>query len=142
MIGKREFSADNPRLLLDESLAPVVAQALALVGYEIADIETVFGKKGVKDPEIIEWCQENEAVWIHADDRARKQHGALLQTSGIRTVWVYRRRGAMTGKEQLRVLSSALPRLIDNWKNSPSDRHYRVSVTDELSRPSVRAITV
>lgn len=142
MIGKRSFSADNPRFLLDESLAPVVAQALALVGYEIADIETVFGQKGVKDPEIIEWCQENEAVWIHADDRARKQHGALLQTSGIRTVWVYRRRGAMTGKEQLRILSSALPRLIDSWQNSPSDRHHQVSAANELSRPSVRAITV
>ncbi|MXX93734.1 MAG: hypothetical protein F4Y63_09870 [Chloroflexi bacterium] len=129
-------------MLLDESLAPVVARALALVGYEIADIEMVFGQKGVKDPEIINWCQENGAVWIHADDRARKQHRALLQTSGISTVWVYRRRGAMTGKEQLRILSSALPRLIDSWQKSPNDRHYQVSATNELSRPSVRAITV
>ena len=142
MIGKRASLADNPRFLLDESLVPVVAQALALVGYEIADVESSIGRKGVKDPEIIEWCRASNAVWVHADDRARKQHRALLLTSGIRTVWVSRKRGAMSAKEQLRVLSFALPQLIRNWEESPGQRHYRVSATNEMSRPSVRAFTV
>ena len=142
MIGNRASLAINTRLLLDESLVPVVAQALALVGYEIADVESSLGMKGVKDPEIIKWCKENNAVWIHADDRARKQHRALLLTSGIRTIWVYRKRGAMSGKEQLRVLTFVLPQLIRNWQESPRQRHYLVSATDEFSKPSLRTFSI
>ena len=142
MTGKRASLADNLRFLLDESLVPVVAQALASVGYEIADVESSLGSKGVKDPEIIEWCKVNNAVWVHADDRARKQHRALLLTSGIRTVWVYRKRGAMSAKEQLRVLSFTLPQLLHNWQEFPRQRHYRVSATDEFSKPSLRTFSI
>ncbi len=142
MTGKRASLADNLRFLLDESLVPVVAQALASVGYEIADVESSLGSKGVKDPEIIEWCKVNNAVWVHADDRARKQHRALLLTSGIRTVWVYRKRGAMSAREQLRVLSFTLPQLLHNWQESPRQRHYRVSATDEFSKPSLRTFSI
>ena len=76
----------------------------------------MFGHQGVTDPEIIEWCQINGAVWIHADDRARKEHRVILQTSGIRTIWVYRKRGLMTAREQLRILSFVLPKLMEQWK--------------------------
>ena len=128
--------------MLDESLVPVVALALALVGYEIADVESSLGSKGVKDPEIIEWCKVKNAVWVHADDRARKQHRALLLTSGIRTVLVYRKRGAMSAKEQLRVLSFALPQLIHNWQESPRQRHYRVSAANEFAKPGLRPFDI
>ena len=108
MNGNRGSAASNPTLLLDASLSPAVAKALAQVGYDIVDVLAVFGNYDAKDPQIIEWCKDNGAVWIHADDRARKQHRATLQTSGIKTIWVYRTRGKMNTKEQLRIISFVL----------------------------------
>ena len=142
MTGNLDYDPDNPLFLLDESLAPAVAQALRLVGYNIADVETAFGHKGVKDPEIIEWCRTNQAIWIHADDRARRQHRAQLQTSGIRTIWVFRPRGRMTGREQLRILSFVLPKMIAALDQCTRHRHYRVSATNPTSTPSFRPTTI
>ena len=138
MTGNLGYDPDNPLFLLDESLAPAVARALRLVGYNIVDVETAFGHKGVKDPEIIEWCRENQAVWIHADDRARRQHRAQLQTSGIRTIWVYRPQGRMTGREQLRILAFVLPKMIETLEQGLRRRHYRASATNPTSTPSFR----
>ena len=123
--------------LLDESLTANVARALALVEYEIRAAADIFGK-GVKDPEIIEWCSQNDAVWIHVDDRAKKEHRDQILTSGIRTVWIRRKRGAMVAQEQLRILSSVLPRLIHNYGERPRTRHYRASAESEISHPSLR----
>ena len=142
MIGKLVSEQSEPRFLLDESLAPVVAQALKLVGYDILDVPTALGQKGVKDPEIIEWCRQNGAIWVHADDRARKQHKALLLTSGIGTIWIYRKRGAMTGKEQHRILAFILPLLIQKLDESPKVRHYRVSASTPLAKPTLKPITL
>ena len=124
--------------LLDESLAPVVARALTLVGYEISSTTDVFGEQGVKDPEIIEWRSQNDVIWIHADDRARRDHRELLLTSGIRTLWIRRKGGAMTAREQLRILSSVLPRLTHNYGERSKARHYRASAVSEVSNPSLR----
>ena len=142
MTGNLGYDPTNPPLLLDESLAPVVAHALHLVGYNIFDVETAFGCKGVKDPEIIEWCRTNQAIWIHADDRARRQHRAQLLTSGIRTIWVFRPRGRMTGKEQLRILAFILPKMIEALGQGTRHRHYRASATNPTSTPSFRPATI
>ena len=124
--------------LLDESLTANVARALALVEYEIRATIDVFGK-GIKDPEIIEWCSRNDAVWIHADDRAIIiEHRELILRSGIRTVWIRRKGGAMVAREQLRILSSVLPRLIRRYGEQPRTRHYRASADSEISHPSLR----
>ncbi len=138
MNGNRGSVDLDPRLLLDASLSPTVAKALALVGWDISDVSAVFGNYDALDPEIIEWCRENGAVWIHADDRARKQHKATLQASGIKTIWVYRQQGKMSTKEQLRILSNALPRIIEKWSEFPRRRHYRVLAANETSNPGVR----
>ena len=142
MTGNPASDPTSPLFLLDESLVPAVAKALNLVGYRFVDMETAFGRKGVKDLEIIKWCTEREAVWVHADDRARKQHKVLLHTSGIQTVLIYRKRGAMTGKEQLRILTFVLPRLIQNWEQSPKVRHFWASAAHSLAKPSLKAITI
>ena len=142
MNGNRGSVDLNPRLLLDASLSPVVAKALAIVGYDIFDVSAVFGHYDAKDPEIIEWCKENGAVWIHADDRAKKQHRATLQTSGIKTIWVYRPQGKMSTKEQLRILSYVIPQLMEKWKENPKQRHHRVSATNEISKPSLRPFNI
>ncbi len=142
MTGNLVLDPTDPVFLLDESLVPAVARSLQLVGYNFVTIEAAFGAKGPGDPEIIEWCGRNQAVWVHADDRARRQHRALLQTSGIRTLWIYRRRGRMTGKEQLRILAFVLPDLTQRLVEHPSIRHYRASAANPLAKPSLRSISI
>ena len=126
-------SLPKTRFLLDESLDPAVSKALNLVGYQFAETP-----KGTKDPDIIEWCRENEVLWIHADDRARKQHRSQLLTSGIRTIWVFRKGGRMTGMEQLRILSYVLPQFFKAQVDQPRERHFRASAVNELSKPGFR----
>ena len=48
--GNLGYDPDNSLFLLDESLAPAVAQALRLVGYNIADVETAFDHIGIIGP--------------------------------------------------------------------------------------------
>lgn len=131
----------NPLFLLDESLVPAVARALNEVDYRFTIVVDALGAQ-TKDPESIDWCRERDAVWVHADDRARKEHRALLQRSGIRTVWVYRKHGRMTGREQLRILSFVLPRLLERWRRHPGIRHYRASAADPLSTPGLHEVRI
>ena len=146
MTGNSASEPPEPRFLLDESLAPRVADALGFVGYDIQGVATAFDPdgtgraEGIKDPEIIEWCRTNGRVWIHADDRARKEHAALLLRSGTRTLWVFRPHGRMTAREQLRILAFALPKLLDHYETHPRRRHYRASATNPLSTPSLRVV--
>ncbi len=142
MLGNLFSNPTDPVFLLDESLAPPVAKALRLVGYNFVDVGTVFGTKGIDDPEIIAWCRQHEAVWVHADDSAKREHGALLQSRGIKTLWIRRRKGKMSGKEQLRILSFALPRLFQNWENNPRVRHYQASSTGPLSKITLRKFKI
>lgn len=142
MTGKDDSKLPDPRLLLDESLTPTVAQALALVGYPIKTVRQIWQQEGAKDPEIIAWCREHDAVWIHADDRARKVHRIQLQTSGIRTLWIHRPGGAMTGREQLRILSFVLPKLAPKLRERSKARHYKVSAANPTATPSLRPTQV
>lgn len=116
---------------------------MRLVGYDFVTVATVFnGRNHVQDPEIIAWCRDNGAVWVHADDRARREHRALLQSSGIRTLSIQRERGSMSSREQLRILCDVLPRLLQNWQQRPSSRHYRAAAVNPVSRPSLRPETI
>lgn len=142
MPGKDASKLSDPRLLLDESLTPTVAQALALVGYPIKTVRQVWQREGTKDPEIIAWCQEKDAIWIHADDRARKVHRIQLQNSGIKTLWIHRPGGAMTGREQLRILSCVLPKLALKLREQPKVRHYKAGAANPTATPSFRPTKV
>ena len=142
MTGKDDSKLSEPRLLLDESLTPTVAQALALVGYSIKTVRQVWQQEGTKDPEIIAWCQEKDAIWIHADDRARRVHRIRLQNSGIRTLCVHRPGGAMTGREQLRILSFVLPKLAQKLREQPRVRHYKTGAANPIATPSLRPTQV
>ena len=136
--GNLDSDPNNPLFLLDESLVPVVAKALALVGFRIIDVVAAIGRKGTLDPDIISWCRENDAIWIHADDPAKRKHKVLLETNAIRTLWVYRIGGQMSGKEQLRILAFVLPKFIENMRANPKVRHYKANTTNELAKISLR----
>ena len=142
MTGNAVSTPPEPLFLLDESLSPAVAKALNLVDYNFVDVRLAIRPQGVKDPEIIQWCQENMAIWVHADDRANRKHKKLLQTSGIRTLWLLRPGGVMSRKEQLRILSSALPTLFEKWEQNPGVRHYQASADEPTAAPSVTPITI
>ena len=137
--GNRDSERREPLFLLDESLVPAVASALARVDYDIVSISDAFERTGVKDPEIIAWCRQNDAVWIHADNKARRKHMELLRTSGIRTLRIHRRPSGMTAREQLRILSYVLPRLMRNYDKKPGTLYYRASSVDDRSRISLTA---
>ena len=142
MTGNIASNPGEPLFLLDESLTPVVAEALNLVGYNFATVATEFGRQGVQDPEIIEWRRERQAAWVHADVRALREHRALLQTSGIRTILIERPRGGMAIEEQLRVLSFVLPRFLENIRRRPGDRHFRAIAANTTSSPSFRPVRI
>ena len=125
----------SARFLLDESLDSAVAEALNAVEYRFDLLP-----KGTQDPEIIEWRRANGAVWVHADDSAWREHGPLLQTSGIRTIWIRRKKGGMNGMEQLRILSFILPRFLKAMVERPARRHYMTFAENDLSVPGFRPV--
>ena len=142
MTGNPASNPSEPRFLLDESLAPAVAKALSLVDYIFVDVRSKIRPQGVKDPEIIQWCQENEAIWVHADVAARKNHGKLLQNAGIRTLLVERPKSGMSRQEQLRILSFVLPRLLKQLEVRRAPRHYVAKAANPTSAPSLKPITI
>ncbi len=138
MTGNPASNLPEPKFLIDESLSPEVAKALILVDYNFVDVRSAIRPQEVKDPEIIQWCQENEAIWVHADVAAPKKHGELLQTSGIRTLLVVRPKAGMSRQEQLRVLSFVLPRLLKQLEDRRPPRHYIAKAANPMSAPSLR----
>ena len=83
--------------------------------------------EGATDQEIIEWCGQNNHVWITADLRARTEHAAEILAAGIRVIWIHRPLGYAMGRPAtLRVLAYQLPRVIDRFSNDPSQLYYRV----------------
>ena len=144
MTGNPALNPSEPRFLLDESLAPAVAQALSLVDYNFVDVRSEIRPQGVKDPEIIQWCQENEAIWVHADDRGQERSTGYVaaKLSGIRTLLVERPKIGMSPKEQLRVLSFVLPRLLNQLEGRRASRHYVTKAANPISVPNLKATSI
>lgn len=139
-IGKMPLlRTSNPLFLIDDSLDWNVAEALRLVSYNVTSVYKAFnGQSGVKDPVLINWCRINKATWVHADDKARKEHKKDILTAKIGFLWVYRPGGKMSSKEQLRILSYVLPDLIDNFMNNPKKLHYKVSAHGGSPRKRIK----
>ena len=139
-IGKMPLlKTSNPLFLIDDSLDWNVAEALRLVCYNVTSVYKAFnGESGIKDPIIIEWCGINNATWVHADDKSRKEHKKDILTARIRFLWVYRPGGIMSSKEQLRILSYVLPDLIDKFLNNPKKLHYKASAHGEAPRKRIK----
>ena len=128
---------DKPKFLLDENLAPSVAKALRLVGYSIQTIEEVFGYRGVKDPVIIKWCEDSDAVWIHADDMARREHAKLIVAAGISTVWVPRPKEGLSAKQQLSRLAYKMQAIETRVAGSRRPVHLKLSASGTVDDPRV-----
>jgi hypothetical protein len=92
------------------------------VGYNI-----LVADKGMTDPQLIAWMKERGAVWVHADDSAKRAHKKLLTDADLRILWVHRPKGAMSAKDQLRILAYVLQSLLQLYQQYPARRRYRVS---------------
>ena len=102
------------------------------------DVEEFKGRTKVPDQEFLPWISENDAIWIHADDNAKVEHRKAILAGKIRTLWVFRRRGKMSTKDQLRVLAYVLPDLLNKFENRPRRRHYEARMHGEQPHTSIR----
>ena len=126
-----------PLFLLDNMLNPKIAKALRLVGYNIRSVEEVFGNRpgGVMDPEIIEWCAENSAVWLTADIAAKRRHQQQTKLHRISVVWYNSPKQGWSTKQQHWVITKFLQRIADDLA-SGNVIHFRVG-SGEKSRLKV-----
>jgi hypothetical protein len=109
-----------------------VAVSLNLVGYNaftFKNLEEYAGRDSVPDEEIIPWCGDHGAIWVHADDNSKVEHRKLIIAHGIKTIWVYRPKGIMSSKAQLRALSYGLPRALDRLVHG--HRHIAIRLKGE-----------
>lgn len=136
-LGSFPSLRDPTIFLLDESLVPSVARALSLVGYSVHTVDDVLGRRGVKDPEIINWCGENEAVWIHADDNARREHARLINSAKISTVWVPRPKKGLSAKQQLSRLAYKMQAIESRVAGSKRPVHLKLSASGTVDEPRV-----
>lgn len=125
------------QFLLDENLSPSVATALQAVGYRVNTVFDIFGRRGVKDPEIIDWCSKNGVVWIHADDSARRDHARAIVTSRISTVWIPRSKLGLSIKDQLGRLAHKLQTIEHKVNLSNKPVHLVLSASGIAHEPKV-----
>ena len=136
--GRNLSQLDDLLFLLDDSLDRFVADALRKVGYNFTSVfEEWAGAAGIKDPEIIAWCGDRNAVWVHKDDSAKKDHQKLIISNQIRTLWIYRKNGILSGKDQLRTLAFTLQDQIDDFNQYPNRRHYKLTVHGANPHPKI-----
>ena len=133
---------EDTLILLDDSLSPFVADALSLVGYNATSTRNVFdNRQGVTDREIIEWAGASRALWVYSDDKPKRENAKTILTEGVRTLWVYRPRGVMSGREQLAIIAHLLPDLLDRLAAADAAAHFRMDALGGFPRPrySLRA---
>ena len=136
-----DLNTPSPLVLIDHSMVNAVADALALVDLPTRSAYEVFERRdNVKDEEIISWLGQlgSAGVWVHVDDRAKKMHRADIVSNRISTIWVRRRRGRMSARNQLRLLSYVIPYALETY--APFERPFHITARehgDEL-RPRFR----
>ena len=131
----------EPILWIDESLSPYVAKALRLVDYNtltVKDVSEFEGRIKVNDKEIIPWLGAKGAVWVHADDNAKREHGKLIVAARIRTLWVYRPKGKMSSRDQLLILVHVLPDFLERLGSKPKQKHYQAYFHGQPPRPRIK----
>ena len=141
------FSEDpgEPLFLVDESVSPNVAKALRKVGYRtrlVREIADFAGVIGVKDEQLIPWMGINGAVWVHADNKARRRHRKLLIAHNVRTLWLHRPNGQLSSRQQLKALSYVMERFINQLIEDPGQRHYAVRIRGAHPRTTVQFQTI
>ena len=130
MPGKINSQRRQVSYCYDESLPPIIGQALKAVGFPI-----VFADKGTPDEDLIPKMGRCNQTWITKDDRSKTEHEGLLSAANISVVWV---RGLTHGKGKkraslrrnaplkdiLRMLVNKLDRITDQIAEARGPRYF------------------
>ena len=90
MPGKINSQRRQVSYCYDESLPPIIGEALKAVGFPM-----VIADKGTSDEDLIPKMGRCNQTWITKDDRSKTEHESLLSDANISVVWV---RGLTHGK--------------------------------------------
>ncbi len=130
MPGKINSQRSQVSYCYDESLPPIIGQALKAVGFPI-----VLADKGTPDEDLIPGMGRFNQTWITKDDRSKTEHEGLLSAANISVVWV---RGLTHGKGKkkaslrrnaplkdiLRMLVNKLDRITDQIAEARGPRYF------------------
>ena len=117
------------RYLLDECLSRHVAHGLQRAGWDIISGSDIF--PGMKDPQVIPWCQSNNRAWVTIDTNARRLHHTDLMKHPIDVLWLgVPKNQAFTPIYELALLSHALGHFDVKRANATTKHiHYYVGWT-------------
>jgi predicted nuclease of predicted toxin-antitoxin system len=105
------------RFLFDENVPPAFAEALRLVGYSAVSNREV-GLRGADDPVVIDYCANNNAVWVTKDLDARKRAAYTTQVRdlGVSATFLQTPRAKRWSmKEQFEVIARQIRTLEDRY---------------------------
>ena len=147
MPGKINSQRRQVSYCYDESLPPIIGQALQAVGFPI-----VLADKGTLDEDLIPEMGRCNQTWITKDDRSRIEHESLLSTANISVVWVRGltgkgKKGASSRhnaalKDILRMLVNKLDRITDQIAEARGPRYFLLFTnTSKANQDKIAAFT-
>ena len=101
-------------------------------------MQAVWGQPSIKDEEIIPWVGQQDGVWVHADDSAKKDNRELLLANSISTLWVRRPKTGMSGASQLRAVAYVVEDFLERKRNSRRPIHYRLIAHGQPGKQRIR----
>ncbi|MBI2918678.1 MAG: hypothetical protein HYY01_11915 [Chloroflexi bacterium] len=126
-------------ILLGENLSPNVSQALRLVDYNARHGTEVFPQR-MPDPTVVPWLALQQAVWVTADERARRQWAEEIRRAGIPVIWVHRPKEGLSRKALLLLLLWVLDPILTEVAKARGPRHFRASFSGK--RPKWEALAL
>ena len=99
----------DPFYLIDHNLSPSYAPVFTALGYKVTSVRESFPRRiRVPDEEIIDWLAargRQNAVWVTADEDAKKTHAKLILARNISVMWIFRPKKGLSGLQELQLLS-------------------------------------
>ena len=133
--GSNDFKALPKAILclLDEGLSPRISKALRLVDYDFVSIGNPpqTPSRGAEDPEVIQWCHDNKAVWFTPDWGAKDEHDALLQKTGISVVWIRQAGKSLRTRGQFSQIAQHLEQILAKLEGE-SNLHFEITTSNRL----------
>lgn len=115
---------------VDENIPPAFAEAFRCVGDNAISNRDV-GLKGAGDPEVIDFCADNEAVWVTKDLGARKlaAYTAQVRMQAVSVTFLRTPRAKhWSMKEQFEVIARQL-RVLEQMYGSRRPRYFILRAT-------------
>lgn len=92
------------------------------------------GKRGTKDPALIEWMASSKLTWVTKDDEAKREHLDNIVKSRISSVWIRgidRVKNRISAQQVHLMLTVKLPRIIATIESSKGPCHFILWISGE-----------